>query len=231
MKEIKRISVTDSVVENIKLSIDSGEYLPGDKLPTENRMCQEIGVSRTCIREAIRVLQAIGYVDIFPGKGAFVSKKFTESKKQWYDIPDVQFYDFMEVRMAIETLSTRLAIKRATKKQIQKLTMIHEKFLQAVEDKNLIQLIMYDELFHTEIVKITNNELLIAINKQINTAFKKYRGESFMDNSVYKNAVIPHTKILEAFKSNDPELGQAEMYNHLVITEQDIKHITEGLNQ
>ncbi|HHV11494.1 MAG TPA: FadR family transcriptional regulator [Clostridiales bacterium] len=227
MKEIKRISVTDSVVESIKSSILSGEYAPGDKLPTENSMCQEMGVSRTCVREAVRVLQAIGYVDILPGKGAFVSSKIGEGDQLWYEIPDAQFYDFMEVRMAIETLSTRLAIKRADRKQIQKLAEINNSFIEAVNEKNQIQLIMYDELFHTEIVKITGNKLLIAINKQIVTSGKKYRGESFMDNSVYKNAVIPHTKILEAFQSNDPEKGQAEMYNHLQITVNDMKQIYE----
>jgi len=224
MKEIKRISLTDSVVENIKDSIQAGEYKPGDKLPTENSMCQIMGVSRTCVREAIRVLQAIGYVDILPGKGAFVSlyKKDEAENGRWYDIPNTQFIDFMEVRMAIETISTRIAIQRARKSQINKLDEIHQSFVTATEHKNQIQLIMFDELFHTEIVKITNNKLLIEINKQIVTAFRKYRGESFMDNLVYKNAIIPHQKILDAFVDKDPELGQAEMYSHLLITQQDM---------
>ena len=60
MKEIHRISITDAVVEAIKKAIDSGEYQPGTKLPTEAAMCQVLKVSRSSVREAMRVLQARG---------------------------------------------------------------------------------------------------------------------------------------------------------------------------
>ena len=58
MKAIQRMSITDSVVADIKEMIMSGEYKIGEKLPTEMKLCDQMGVSRTCVREAIRVLQA-----------------------------------------------------------------------------------------------------------------------------------------------------------------------------
>ena len=72
MQEIVRISLTDTVADMLKKSIESGEFAPGDKLPPETKLCEDLKVSRTCIREAIRVLQAMGYVEIKHGKGAFV---------------------------------------------------------------------------------------------------------------------------------------------------------------
>ena len=60
MKEIRRISVTDTVVERIQELIDSGEYEPGQKLPTESNLCENLKVSRTSVREAMRMLQALG---------------------------------------------------------------------------------------------------------------------------------------------------------------------------
>jgi len=230
MKEIQRVSVTDSVIQSIKSMISSGECAPGSKLPTENEMCQSMKVSRTCVREAIRVLQALRMVDIVPGKGAFVSENPTPDSEPWYNAPDTQFYDFIEVRIAIETISARLAIERATKRQITKLKQIHESFLKANKERNLAQTIMFDELFHTEIVNMTNNKLLININKQLVVVNRKYRCESFTSNETYNNAVVPHTKILDCFYKHDPELGAAEMLNHLQITKDDMKHLMESKN-
>lgn len=228
MKEIQRVSVTDSVIQSIKAMIVSGECAPGSKLPTENEMCQSMKVSRTCVREAIRVLQALRMVEILPGKGAFVSENPTPESEPWYAAPDTQFNDFIEVRIAIETISTRLAIEQATKRQINKLAKIHQSFLDAIKERNLAQTIMFDELFHTEIVNMTNNKLLININKQLVVANRKYRCESFTSNETYNNAVIPHTKIVECFYDHNPERGAAEMLSHLQITRADMAHLTEA---
>ena len=73
MKEIQRISITDAVVDNIKEMIEAEEYKVGEKLPAEAKLCEMFKVSRTSVREALRVLQALGYVENKPGKGAFVA--------------------------------------------------------------------------------------------------------------------------------------------------------------
>lgn len=225
MKEIQRISVTDSVIESIKSMILSGECLPGSKLPTENEMCQSMKVSRTCVREAIRVLQALGYVTIIPGKGAFAALEPVAESAPWYDVPDSQFEDFIEVRIAIETISARLAIERCTKRQVNKLAKIHESFVEANNSRNLAQTIMFDELFHSEIVNITGNKLLININKQVVTANRKYRCESFTSNETYNRAIVPHQNILDCFYNKDPEQGACEMLEHLQITKEDMKYL------
>ena len=217
MKAIQRMSITDSVVADIKEMIMSGKYRIGEKLPTEMKLCDQMGVSRTCVREAIRVLQAVGYVEIRPGKGAFVAdyQKSTDNSSLWYDVEGVKFYDFMEVRMAIETLSVRLAVERATDKQIRELREIHTSFVGATEKRDMLKMIMLDELFHTKIITFTNNQLLININKQLLERFRIYRGDSFTNKMVYKNAVEPHERILLCF----------EMRKHLNITTQDMELI------
>ena len=227
MKAIQRMSITDSVVADIKEMIMSGEYKIGEKLPTEMKLCDQMGVSRTCVREAIRVLQAIGYVEIRPGKGAFVAnyQKSTDNSSLWYDVEGVKFYDFMEVRMAIETLSVRLAVERATDKQIRELREIHTSFVEATEKRDMLKMIMLDELFHTKIITFTNNQLLININKQLLDRFRIYRGDSFTNKMVYKNAVEPHERILLCFEMRNPSSAVEEMRKHLNITTQDMELI------
>lgn len=226
MKEIHRISITDAVVDSIKEMIESGEYPIGEKLPTETNLCNVLKVSRTSVREAIRVLQALGYVDLKPGKGAFVANyNAATPTDNWYDVEDAKFYDFMEVRMAIELLSVRLSVERASAKQVHELEEIHQSFLEANESRDLVRLIMLDELFHTKIVSFTHNQLLININKQLLECFRVYRGDSFTNKDVYVNAVEPHERILFCFQTKNAAQAVQEMRNHLEITSRDMEAI------
>lgn len=226
MKEIHKISITDAVVDNLKELIESGQYAIGEKLPTESRLCEKLKVSRTSVREAMRVIQALGYINLLPGKGAFVASYApATSSDLWYDVENAKFNDFMEVRMAIETLSVRLSVERASSKQVKELEQIHKSFLEANESKDLVCLIMLDELFHTKIISYTRNQLLININKQLLESFRVYRGDSFMNNEVYANAVEPHSRILFCFQTKNASLAVQEMRNHLEITSQDMETI------
>ncbi|MCD2493481.1 FadR family transcriptional regulator [Lacrimispora sp. NSJ-141] len=227
MKEIQRISITDAVVENVKELIESGEYEPGQKLPAEASLCQMMGVSRTSVREAFRVLQALGYVVIKPGLGAFAAEKKEDGgrDKQWYEADNAELSDFKEVRYAVETLGVRLAVERVSAEQIKELAEIQKSFTAANETHDMAKLIMLDELFHTKIISYTKNPLLIAINKQLTERLRSYRGESFADNEVYGNAAALHEAILSCFKKRDAEQAVAEMKRHLDITYADIQYL------
>lgn len=225
MREIQRISITDAVVDSIKEMIESEEYKVGEKLPAEARLCEMLGVSRTSVREAIRVLQALGYVENRPGKGAFVAANHKEEATPWYDVENPQFTDFMDIRMAMETFAIRVAVKRATDKDIKKLEEIHQSFVEANSKKDMVRMIMLDELFHTTIVGITKNQLLVNINRQLLEAFRVYRSESFTDRDVYNNAIEPHAALLDCFRQHDYKRAVDEMRNHLNITTRDMEKI------
>lgn len=225
MREIQRISITDAVVDSIKEMIETEEYKVGEKLPAEVKLCEMLAVSRTSVREAIRVLQALGYVENRPGKGAFVAANHKEEIAPWYDVENPQFTDFMEVRMAMETLAVRLAVERASEKEVHKLQEVHESFVEANEKRDMVRMIMLDELFHTTIVEITKNQLLVNINAQLLEAFRVYRSESFTNEGVYKNAIEPHAQILACFRNHDAKEAVEEMRRHLNITTNDMEQI------
>lgn len=223
MKEIQRISITDAAVESIKELIESGEYKIGEKLPTETSLCNTLKISRTCVREAMRVLQTLGYIKLVPGKGAFVSNYIdTSTSETWYNVADPKFYDFMEVRMAIETVAVKFSVERATDQEISELESILDSFDEASREEDIVRMFMLDELFHTKIVNFTKNQLLININRELVNSFRKYRKESFTNVKVRNNAVDPHRRILACFKSRDIEGAVNEMRTHLEITAQDM---------
>ena len=225
MREIQRISITDAVVDSIKEMILTEGYKEGDKLPAEAKLCEMLGVSRTSVREAIRVLQALGYVESRPGKGAFVSANHRKEIVPWYDVENPQFTNFMEVRMAVETLAVRLAVERASDKDVGEIEKVHKSFVSANEKMDMIRMIMLDELFHTKIVEFTRNQLLVNINSQLLEAFRIYRSESFTSKEVYKNAIDPHARILACFQNRDAKQAVEEMRRHLNITTSDMEQI------
>ncbi|MDO4548597.1 MAG: FadR/GntR family transcriptional regulator [Clostridia bacterium] len=234
MREIQKISVTDAVVERLKSSIEAGEFKEGQKLPTESQLCDMLKVSRTCIREALRYLQAMKLVTIKPGKGSFVASFDDERPDEASEeniIDESSFHEYIDVRKALEILSVKLAVEKASPQQIEELQSIHTSFVQATKDHNLAKMIMLDELFHTKIASFSQNKFIIRINKELVEFFRRYRGNSFADSDVYFNAVNPHSNILECFLLRDSERAVEEMKAHIEITANDIALISKPDNK
>ena len=134
MKTVERVSVVQQVVTNIQQYIQEEEIAVGSKLPTEMELCDKMGVGRGTIREAMRILQAKGIVEIRPGRGAFLANAEEPKREElstWFTQNEVELKDVTEVRMAIEPLAVRLAIRRATPEDIQELKHIQEKAVKA----------------------------------------------------------------------------------------------------
>lgn len=225
MKEIQRISVADAVAERIKDMICSGKCQVGQKLPTESKLCEDLKVSRTSVREAFRLLQAQGYVEIRPGKGAFVADFQTGLQVNWFEVDDAKYKDYMEVRVAIETLAVRLAVERATNQQIQDLQSVHESFLAASRIHDAARMVILDERFHSLIIECSQNPLLRKINNDLLDVFRPYRRANFSDDSQYSHADTAHSRILDCFLSRDPDSAEAQMREHLTITAEDFDRI------
>lgn len=218
MKSINRIPVVQQVVDSLKEYIQSEKTMEGDKLPTERELCEELQVGRSTLREAFRILQAKGFVEIKPGRGAFVGNKTGSTLSEavdWLTEHEIELLDYIEVRMAIETLAVRLAIQRVTDADIRMLKEIHQSFLNAVNNNDSTMVMLLDEQFHNTIVAITKNKLLISINKQVSSYFRSFRHRTFQIPQNMQNAIEPHTGILEAIISKDIESGVKRMAKHL----------------
>ena len=218
MKAIEKISAVQQVESGIKEYILRGDVSIGDKLPSEKVLCEDLQVGRGTVREAIRLLQAKGYVEVIPGRGAFVVQKEeigSQRLAKWFRENEIELKDFIEVRMAIEPLATKLAISRCTDKSIQKMRDIHERSIIAAENKDSAELALCDEQFHTCLVECSNNKLLISINKQILRSLIVFRGNTFRIQANIEKFIPAHSAILEAFEKRDIELGERMMINHL----------------
>ncbi|MDF2613710.1 MAG: GntR family transcriptional regulator [Clostridia bacterium] len=231
MKAIQRTPVVQLVVDNIKAYILSGEISKGDKLPTEKDLCEKLSISRSTLREAIRILQAHGFVELKPGKGAFVARTREldlEDVIEWFISHEVELIDFIEVRQAIEPLAIRLAIQRVTPKDLAILQHINDQFVKSIMKDDVPNIILLDELFHNTIVEVSRNKLLISINNKISECFKEFRSKTFRVPANARNAITPHSKIMEAIEQHDVEAGEKYMKEHLNSVIADLNKITNG---
>ena len=232
MKPIERISIVDQVINNLKEYIVEGNIDVDDKMPTEKEICEMYGVGRSTAREAYRMMQAIDMIDVRRGKGAYF-KGFPEERTDdsyvanWFREHSQRLTNIMEVRIAIETMTTRLAIQRMSDRQLEQLRVLHELFVQSARAKNYVKMAFYDEELHHKIAEASGNELLIRMEKIIAECIMDYRMQTYQlpDNAVH--AITTHDALLSAFEKRNAEAGVALMTEHLENSLEDMQAITQ----
>lgn len=225
MEPIHKKSTVDLAVEKLTEYIRSENIQIGQKLPAETALCKELNISRTTVREAHRVLQSQGYLELRAGKGAFVKSKerdFIQEAAEWISSHRVQSSDYLAVRLALEPLSVRLAAEKATEKDIEDLNQIHNNFVRAFEKKDSETLSLLDAEFHSRISKISDNDLLISLMQIVNYHFTVLRQNSFRVEQHAEHAIEPHRNILNAIANKQPEQAVKACIEHTMLAYDDL---------
>lgn len=224
MEPIVRVPIVSQVEERIRELIDSKKYTEGMKLPTENELCQSMNVGRGTVREALRLLQAKGLVEIKPGRGAFVASKQAVDINPvvWLVQNEKELRDAIEVRNALEPVAARKMAETASEAALRRLKKIHADFLAAVKAGNTVQIAELDELFHGWIVRESGNQLLNEINVHLIQGMHTFRSKTFTVPENVRNAVEPHTRILNAITGRDGNAAEQEMRKHLKMVNEDL---------
>ncbi len=227
--KIERVSITDEAVSRIRSFIET-YHKPGDRLPTEMELKDQLGVGRSTVREALRVLQALGMVEIRSGKGAFVreaARPTVANVKNWFVRNETEIGELVEVRMAIEQLAARLAVARGSEKQLRQVSEIQEAFKRALVRGDNVELAMLDESFHNAIIEASNNPLLVRIGKVIADAFMEYRTRSFAVKENIEHAVAPHDAIVGALRARNEVEATEAIRVHLNVSMDDVSRVTQ----
>ena len=224
MEPIVRVPIVSQVEERIRELIDSKKYTEGMKLPTENELCQSMNVGRGTVREALRLLQAKGLVEIKPGRGAFVASKQAVDINPvvWLVQNEKELRDAIEVPNALEPVAARKMAETASEAALRRLKKIHADFLAAVKAGDTVQIAELDELFHGWIVRESGNQLLNEINVHLIQGMHTFRSKTFTVPENVRNAVEPHTRILNAITGRDGNAAEQEMRKHLKMVNEDL---------
>ncbi len=210
------VPLRDVVFGNLRERIITGELQPGQRL-MEIQLSNEMGVSRTPVREAIRKLHAEGLVIMNARKGAIVAP---------INAQDLQ--ELLEIRKALETLACRLATRRATKEDIEKLKEINGRMADAVECGDVIDITERDVEFHELITKTAGNSHLTEMLDHIKEHIFRFRFEFIRELTDRNVLVEEHEKILAAISDGRPVDAADEVDNHI---EHQEKYILQALEK
>jgi GntR family transcriptional repressor for pyruvate dehydrogenase complex len=228
---MKNGSMADRVFSDIKQDIFSGRYSPGDKYSSENELCNRFSVSRTTVREALRMLQALGIIDLMPGRGAFVAickeEDLHVSAVDGIFSNESDLLELTELRMAIEPLAAKYAAMRASEEEIFTLLGISAFFEQAYRDNNIEKMIDTDEKFHLHLISCSHSKALIKVYAQLSQVTKRCRAMLFAIEGNGGAAVSEHKAIAEAIASRDLERSKSAAEQHISCVYENIKSIAK----
>ncbi len=191
------------VYEELRSLILTGKIKPGTRM-MEIELAEDMGVSRTPIREAIRKLEKEGLVVIEPRKGAYASE---------VSVKDME--DILEVRANLEGLAAYLAAERMTEAEKKLLDETKERFKQAVADGNMADMIAYDTKFHHMIVESSRNNHLIHMVEQLQELVLRFRYIYYKDFKRAEDMIPEHQQICEEIVNGNGANARFEAFNHI----------------
>lgn len=209
------------IYQQILSQIESGTFKVGDKLPAERELCEQFGVSRAPIRQALSALELNGFIYSRQGEGVYVksNQSLASSSQDPISFDSVSPEEIVEVRMNIEPLIIKFAVQRATDEEIAVLRATIDKMEQ--ETKSGVYVPETDEALHYNIAKASHNELFINIMTAIINAMKKQEMWQFIrDRTVTRPDYLEvnlneHKQIIEAIEKRDEKKATAIMSKHM----------------
>lgn len=191
------------VYEELKRQILVGEIAPGTRM-MEVEMAEDMGVSRTPIREAIRKLEKEGLVTIEPRRGAYAS-----------EISVKDMVDVLEVRQDLEGMAAALAAEKVTEEEKQAFIKVNSEYEEAIRSGNTDEIIRCDELFHQLIVSYSGNKTLNQLLSQVQELALRFRYIYYDDFSRYEKMPKEHEEIEEAILSGDSQKARIVAEEHV----------------
>jgi GntR family transcriptional repressor for pyruvate dehydrogenase complex len=204
------------IASAIEEAILNGNLKVGEKLPSEQRLADQFGVSRNILREALRDIQARGLVEIKNGAGIYITKPTSADVEGMLNrvavLSDSAIKDYYEVRFALEVTVCELAAQRITKEKIQELKNIYDAMEKNISNRD--ELTRLDFEFHNIITKATNNNLFCSFLQPLQNIMTYMFNQSYSAAS-QAEALEGHKNILAALIEKKPVLAKEAMINHL----------------
>lgn len=216
LRPIKRTNIAEEIAEQLILTILRGDIRPGDRLPSEQEMMNQLGVGRSSVREAIRSLSVMGLVDVRPGNGAVVCNDagfFAKAVAQQSFMSPKTRQQLIEVREIIETSVTSLAAARATDQDIVLLRSTLEGMRASLDDPE--KYLDLDLTFHLTLADITQNAILYEMLLSIRELMKKFIQDNLNAPGSTAAALHDHEQIFHTIEQGDPAAARDAMLAHL----------------
>jgi GntR family transcriptional repressor for pyruvate dehydrogenase complex len=211
---------SDVLANDLRERILNDEFPEGTALPPERELVIQTAMSRTTVREALRILEVQGLVRIKTGRagGAFVQRPGQDSVASSVSLlirgQQIRLADLLETREAIEPFCARLAARNRTDGDLARLDAANKAI--AASDGTLAQFLQANVDWHVGVATASHNELLTGMMTALSRAiYAATENEDFVDAEVRRTTVRAHRSITDAIRAQDPEAAVRRMSRHV----------------
>lgn len=200
---LERRSLHRELVERLQGLIVDGVLRAGEKIP-EKALCERLGVSRTPLREALKVLASEGYVTLIPNRGAVVSEVTLTDLEEAFPVMGV-----------LEALSGELACANITEREVNDIAALHAEMVRHHATGDLSAYFRCNQAIHESILAAARNSTLSAHYRMLATRVRRARYIASMTDAQWAQAVAEHEAILSALEARDGARLAAILKRHL----------------
>jgi len=229
-KPIKEKKIYEEIVDQINRLMAEGKLNPGDKLPSERELAERLQVSRASVREAIKSLEMMAFVETRTGEGTFVrcnnSGEIIPPLAMFLAVEKSSIFDMFELRRIFETATARMAAERASEDEIARIYYNYQKMEESISFNDSTKGEEYDTLFHYSIAEATRNSLLIRLYRTIFEEFARAistaRGQLYTYKDNPQIILDQHKTIYEAIRRHNPWKASQAMLEHVTYAEEEL---------
>lgn len=203
---LRRLSLYEVVAERLRTMVLEGELSPGSRI-SEKQLCEAFEVSRTPLREALKVLANEGIVELLPNRGARVTK-----------VDPREVHDLFEVMVELESLSGRLLASRASDADIDEIRTLHERMLAHYRRQERREYFRVNQRIHRRLTEIAGNRVLLEQQEQLTLKITRARYAANLQLGRWDESMREHEAILAALEARDAEALSAAMAAHMRYT-------------
>lgn len=207
------LPLRDVVFQTLRSAILRGDLKPGERL-MELQLASKLGVSRTPIREAIRMLEQEGLAITIPRRGAEVAK-----------MTEKDMGDTLQIRRALEELAVVLVCDKITEEDVVELRAAMKHFEEMTKQDNVVELAKADVALHETVYRIADNPKLVQLLGDIREQMFRYRAEYLKDKSIYPVLIQEHRDMVDALEKRNKDLVVKITMKHLYNQEEGMKRI------
>lgn len=200
---LERLSLFEIVTQRLREMILEGELPPGSRI-SEKQLCDTFEVSRTPLREALKVVAKEGMIELLPNRGARVTQ-----------IDSQEVTDLFEVMTVLEGLSGNLLAMRANDADIEEIRLLHERMMMYYQQHNRVEYFKLNQQIHRRLSEIADNSVLLELEASLTLKIARARYAANMYLGRWEESAQEHEHILTALERRDGDALSAAMRLHM----------------
>jgi len=223
-------TLTASAFEELISYVVNGTWKAGDRIPPERELCQQLGIARTSLREALKAMELIGMLDSRVGDGTFVCDRseFLSRPLLWAftGTHDLELRDIMEARLFLERDLAGLAAERASRSEIEEIGKTLDDMRNCIARGE--SPIEADMQFHLAVARAAHNEVMRNAVQLLRNLLRQWLLLKLLIPQVPGKVLRQHEAVFRAIKAGDTEAARAAMGRHLVKAAQLVTQVVRG---